>query len=71
MDYEHPQNNGEPDRTTDPNANYQFDSDLDEIGDYVNRSLSSLDILDETPELSQIHNLLDNKHVFKRTPVDY
>ena len=51
--------------------NFQFDPNFDEFGDYVNRSLSILDILDETPTISPIHNLLVNKHVFRRTPVDY
>ena len=71
LDYKHPQNNEEPDWATDPNDNFQFDPNFDEFGDYVNRSLSILDILDETPKISPIHNLLVNKLVFKRTPVDY
>ena len=71
LDYEHPENNGEPDWAIDPNENFQFDPNFDEFGDYVNRSLSILDILDETPKTSPIHNLLVNKHVFQRTPVDY
>ena len=71
LDYEHPENNGEPDWAIDPNKNFQFDPNFDEFGEYVNRSLSILDILDETPKTSPIHNLLVNKHVFQRTPVDY
>ena len=71
MDYEHPENNGEPDWAIDPNENFQFDSNFDEFGDYVNRSLSTLDILDETLQISPIHNLLVNMHVFHRAPVDY
>ena len=71
LDYEHPENNGEPDWAIDPNENFQFDPNFDEFGDYVNRSLSILDILDETPKISPIHNLLVNKHVFQQTPVDY
>ena len=71
LDYEHPENNGEPDWAIDPNENFQFDPNFDEFGDYVNRSLSILDILDETPTISPILNLLVSKHVFQRTPVDY
>ena len=71
LDYEHPENNGEPDCAIDANKNFQFDPNFDEFGDYVNRSLSILDILDETPKISPIHNLLVNKHVFRQTPVDY
>ena len=40
------------------------------MDDYVNRSLSILDILDETPQISLTHNLLVNKHVFQQTPID-
>ena len=65
LDYEHPENNGEPDWAIDPNGNFQFDPNYDQFGDYVNRSLSILDILDETPKISPIHNLLVNKHVFQ------
>ena len=60
-DYEHPENNGEPDWAIDPNENFLFDPNFDEFGDYVNRSLSILDILDETPKISPIQNLFVNK----------
>ena len=71
LDYENPENNGEPDWAIDPNENFQFDPNFDEFRDYVNRSLSILDILDETSRTSLIHNLLVNKHAFQQTPVDY
>ena len=57
LDYEHPENNGEPDWSIDPNENFQFDPNFDEFGDYVSRSLSILDILDDKPP--------------QHTPVDY
>ena len=44
-------NNGEPDWAIDPNENFQFDPNFDEFGDIVNRSLSILDILDDTPPI--------------------
>ena len=44
LDYEHPENNGEPDWAIDPNKNFQFDPNFDEFGDYVNRSLSILEM---------------------------
>ena len=44
---------------------HEWDPSNDEFGDYFNRSLSILDILDETPKISPIHNLLVNKHVFQ------
>ena len=71
LDYKHPENNGESDWAIDPNKNFQFDLNFDEFGDYVNGSLSILDILDETPPISLIHKLMVNKHVFQPTPVDY
>ena len=71
LDYEHPENNGEPDWAIDPNENFQFDPNFDEFGDYVNRSLSILDILEDTPPISPIYKLMVNKHVFQCTPVDY
>ena len=71
LDYEHPDNNGEPDWAIDPNEKFQFDPNFDEFGDYVNRSRSILDILDETPPMSPIHKLMVNKHVFQWTPVHY
>ena len=71
LDYEHPGNNGEPDWAIDPNEIFQFDPNFGNLVTNVNRSLSILDILDETPKTSPIHNLLVNKHVFQQTPVDY
>ena len=65
LDYEHPENNGEPDWAIDATKNFQFDPNFDEFGDYVNRSLSIIDTLDKTPPISPIHNLLVNKHVFQ------
>ena len=65
LDYEHTENNGEPDWAIDPNEIFQFDPNFDEFGDYVNRSLSNLDILDDTHPISPVHNLLVNKHVFQ------
>ena len=61
----------EPDWDFDPNENFQFDPNFDEFGDYVNRSLSILDISEETPTISLIHKLMVNKHVFQPTPVDH
>ena len=71
LDYEHPENNEEPDWAIDPNENFQFDTNFDEFGDNVNRSLSILDILDDTSPISPIYKLMVNKHVFQCTPVDY
>ena len=67
LDYEHPENNGEPDWDIDPNKNFQFDPNFDEFGDYINRSQSILDILDDTLPISPIYKLMVNKHVFQCT----
>ena len=63
LDSEHPQDNGEPHWANDQNDRFQFDPNFDEFGDYVNRSLSILDILQDTPQISPTHNLLVDKHV--------
>ena len=65
LDYVHPEDNMEPDWANDPTERFQFDPNSDEFGDYVNRSLSFLDILDNTPQITSTHNLLVNKHTFK------
>ena len=62
---------GEPDWAIDSNERFQFDPNFHEFGDDVNRSLSIFDILDDTPQISQTHHLLVNKHAFHQTPIDY
>ena len=42
-----------------------LDYEHPEENGYINRSLSILDILDETPQISQMHNQFINKHVFQ------
>ena len=71
LDYVQPEDNGEPDWANDPTERFQFDANFDELGDYVNRSLSILDILDDAHQTSLTHNLLGNKHAFKLTTTDY
>ena len=64
LDYVHPEDNGEPDRANDPTERFQFDSNFDEFGDWVNRSLSTLDILDKAPE--EILNILTQDQYLSR-----
>ena len=71
LDYEHPEGNGEPDWAIDLNERFQFDPNFDDFGDYVNRSLCILDILDDRPQFSPTHNLLVNKHAPHQTLIDY
>ena len=65
LDCVHPEDNGEPDWANDPTERFHFDPKFDEYGDYVNRSLSVLDILDDAPQILSSHKLLVNKHAFK------
>ena len=71
LDYKHPEDNGEPGWAIDLNEIIQFDPNFDEFGDYVDRSLSVLDILDDTPQISPTHNLLGNKHASHQLPIFY
>ena len=40
LDYQHPEDTGEPDWANFSNERFQFDPNFDEFSDYVNRSLS-------------------------------
>ena len=71
LDYEHSEDNGEPDWAIHPNERFRFDPNFDEFGDYVNGSLFILDILDDTPQIPPTHNLLVNKHAIHQIPIDY
>ena len=71
LDYVHPDGNGKPSWTTDPNDRSQFDPNFDEFGDYVNRAIQFLNILDDTPQASSAHNLCANKDALTHTPTDY
>ena len=64
LDYDYPEDNGDPDWAIDPMKCLSLIIFFDEYGDYVIISLSILDILDDTPQISPTHNLLVNKHVF-------
>ena len=57
LDYVHPDGNGEPLLTTDPNGRPQFDPSSNEFGDFVSRAIQILNILDDTPQTSSAHNL--------------
>ena len=71
LDYVHPDGNGEPLWTTDPNDRSQFDPNFDEFGDYVSKTIQILNILDDTLQTSSAHNLCANKHALTHTPTDY
>ena len=71
LDYVHPDGNGEPSWTTDPSDRSQFVPKYDDFGDYVNRAIQILNILDDTPQTSSAHYLCANKHALTCTPIDY
>ena len=71
LDYLHPSGNGEPSWKTDPNARSQFDTNFDEYGDYVNRALQILNIINDTPQIPSTHHLCVFKHALKSAPIDY
>ena len=70
LGYQHQEDNRDPDLANDMNERFKFDPKFDEFSNYVNRSLSILDILNDTPQISKTHYLV-NKHAFHRTPIDY
>ena len=57
----------QPDWANDPTETFQFDPNFNESGDYVDRSLSILDRLDDTPQISSTHNLVITIYAFKPT----
>ena len=57
--------------TADPNVRSQIDPIYEEFGDYDNRSIQILNVLDDTPQISSVHNLCANKHHLTQTPNDY
>ena len=71
LDYVNPDGNGEPSWTTDPTDRSQLDPNFDELGDYVNRAIQILNILDDTPQTSSAHNQCTNKHALTCTPTEY
>ena len=44
---------------------------IDEFGDYVNRVIQIINILDDTPQTSLVHNLCANKHALTHTSTEY
>ena len=57
--------------STDPNDRSQFDPNFDEFVDYANRAIQILNIPNDTPQTSSVHNLCANKHALTCTCTDY
>ena len=67
LDYTHPSGDGEPPWSNDPDEKFAFDPNCDEFGDYTQRAIQPLSILDDssstlTPSCS---NLMTNQHGLK------
>ena len=48
LDYTHPSGDGEPPWSNDPNERPAFDPNFDEFGDYTQRAIQTLSILDDS-----------------------
>ena len=66
LDYTHPSGDGEPSWSNDPDEKYAFDPNFDEIGDYTQRAIQTLSILDDSSStLSPCPTLMTNQHVIR------
>ena len=48
LDYTHPSGDGEPPWSNDPDERFAFDPNFDEFGDYTQRAIQTLSILDDS-----------------------
>ena len=48
LDYTHPSGDGEPPWSNDPNERTAFDPNFDEFGDYTQKAIQTLSILDDS-----------------------
>ena len=66
LDCTHPSGDGEPPWSNDPDERFAFDPIFDEIGDYTQRVVQTLSILDDsTSTLTQCSTLMTNQQVFR------
>ena len=66
MDYTHPSGDGEPPWSNDPDERYAFDPNFDEFGDYTQRAIQTLSILDDSSStLSPCSTYIVNQHDFR------
>ena len=79
LDYSYPSEDGGPTWSTDPNERFALDPNFDEFGDYTQRPIRTLHILDDSSQhmtpLSTIranqHALSSDKHVLSNDTPDY
>ena len=66
LDYTHPSGDGEPPWSNDPNERSAFDPNFDEFGDYTQRAIQTLSILDDSSStLTPCPTLMTNQHEFR------
>ena len=66
LDYTHPSGDGEPPWSNDPDERYAFDPNFDEFGDYTQRAIQTLSILDDSsPTLTPSSTYTANQHDFR------
>ena len=66
LDYTHPSSDVEPPWSNDPDERFAFDPKFDEFGDYTQRAIQTLSILDDSSStLTPCSTLMTNHHVFR------
>ena len=66
LDYTHPSSDGESPWSNDPDERSAFDSNFDEFGDYTQRAIQTLSILDDSSStLTPCPTLMTNQHEFR------
>ena len=63
FDYTHPSGDGEPPWYNDPNERSAFDPNFDEFGDYTQRAIQTLSVLDDSlSSLTPCPTFMANQH---------
>ena len=66
LDYTHPSGDREPPWSNDPDERFAFDPNFDEFGDYTQRAIQTLSILDDSSTtLTPCSTLMTNQHGFR------
>ena len=66
LDYTHPSLDGEPPWSNDPDERSAFDPNFDEFGDYTQKAIQTLSILDDSSStLTPCPTLMANQHEFR------
>ena len=66
LDYTHPSGDGEPPWSNDPDERYAFDPNFDEFGDYTQRAIQTLSILDDSSStLTPCSTYIANQHDYR------